>query len=151
MKREGLIVSSSNVPVIRAGYSNIILLLLLVMLVLINQVLNDFGMALFPRGLILLGLCLVILKVYTHSVSRIFINDGKTLVLVGPFSESKINAGEIVETKVYGIPSSMTIFLKIKRKASTLPVFYFFVAASTSYGTYANTKTKLLSLLGELN
>lgn len=150
MEHEGIIISRSNVPIIRAGLSNIIFLLLLVTLVLVNQVLYDFDMRLFPRILILLGICLVILKAYNHSVSRLFIKDGKNLVLVGPFSESVFDSSTIEVASVYGIPSSMTIFIMIKKKTSALPRFYFFVAVSTNYGSYADTKTKLVSLLKEM-
>lgn len=151
LKQEGLIVCSSNIPLVRAGYANLIFLLLTAGLILINQALSDFGIIQTIRGTLLLGFCLLMLKTYTHSVSKIFIKDGKTLVIIGPFSGTEIGIDEIIETNIYGVPSSMTIFLKVRKKSSSLPKFYFFVAASTNYGSYADTRSKLHSLLMQLD
>jgi hypothetical protein len=150
-KQDAIVVGSSNFPVIRAGYANIIFLLLIVGSVLINQAMNDLSINIVLKGITLSIFCLATLKAYTHSISKLFIKDGKTLVIVGPFSNSEIGTAEIVKTKVYGIQSSMTIFVKIKRKTKFLSSFYFFVAASTNYGSYTDTKLKLISLLKELN
>jgi hypothetical protein len=149
-QQEEIIISGSSVPVIRAGYSNIIFLLLPITLILVNQLLNEFNTTIFPRTIILLIILIIVLKVYTHSVSRLYIKEGKTLVIVGPIFESTIDSSEIKMTKVYGIPSSMTIFFVIKKANVTLPKFYFFVAVSTNYGPYKSTKLKLVSLLREL-
>ena len=149
-KQEGLIVSGSDVPVLRAGWSNIILFVLLVWSVLINQVLKDIGIAPFVRGVVVLGLCLAGLKVYSHSVSRIFIKNGKTLVLIGPLAATEIDADDILETDVSGIPSSSTVLLKVKRRTSLLPTFYYFATFVTNYGGYDDTRAKLLSLLERL-
>ena len=150
-KHEGLIVSGNTTPVIRAGYSNGMFLLLPVWSVLINEVLKEFGIAPFIRGVVLLGFCLAGLKVYSHSLSRIFIKNGKTLVLVGAFTETEIDADDILETKVYALLSCMQIFLKVKRKTSSLPAFYHFIAPVTNYGGCADTRTKLLLLLKRLS
>lgn len=148
-KQEGMVICSSDAPVIRVGFSNIIFLLFFVGLILINQVLNDFGINIFVKGTILLCFCLATLKVYTHSVSKIYIKDGIKIVIVGPFSDTEIDLVEIIRAKVYGIPSSMTIFLEVKRKMKFLPSFYYFVSTSTNYGPYADTRIKLISLLKE--
>jgi hypothetical protein len=146
-KQEGLIVSSSDAPLIRAGYANLIFLLLAVGLILINQALIDFGIDKIIKGIMLVCFCLLMLKIYAHSVSKIFIKDGKALVVIGPFSRNEIGIDDILETKIYGIPSSMTLFIKVKKKSSPLPKFYFFVAVSTNYGSYADTRKKLEALL----
>lgn len=151
IENEGIIISRSNVPIIRAGFSNIIFLFLIIALILVNQMIYDINIPLFYRLLILLGVLLVILKIYNHSVSRLFLKDEKSIVLVGPFSETVFDSSEIKATQVYGIPSSMTIFIMIKKTASFFPKFYFFVALSTNYGSYTDTKTKLISLLKEVN
>ncbi len=148
-KQEGMAISSCDVPVIRVGFSNIIFLLFFIGLILINQVLNDYGVNIFVKGIILFCFCLSTLKVYTHSVSKIYIKDRKTIVIVGPFSDTKIELVEIIGVKIYGIPSSMTIFLEVKRKMYFLPSFYYFVSTSTNYGPYADTRIKLISLLKE--
>jgi len=150
-KQEGLTISRSDVPVIRVGFANIIFLLLFFGLILINQALNDFGIDIFIKEIILLCFCLATLKVYTHSISKIIIKDQKKLVIVGPFSNTEIDSAEIYRTTVYGIPSSMTIFLKVKKKLSFLPSVYFFVAVSTNYGSYADTKKKLILLMKQFD
>ncbi len=147
LKQEDLIVSNSNVPLIRAGYANIIFLLLIIGLILIKQALSAFQIPAYVQWLLLSNYCLMILISYIHSISRISIKDKKTLVLTTPFSATKINNSEIDNAKVFAIPSSMTIILKIRRKTSALPEFYYFIAASTNYGSYADTRTKLVSLL----
>jgi hypothetical protein len=150
LKQEGLIVIRSDVPLVRAGYANLIFLLLAVGLVLINQALSDFGIAKVIKGIMLVGFCLLMLKIYTQSVSKILIKDRKALVIVGPLSRTEIWIDDILETKVFGISSSMTIIFKIRRKSSVIPKFYFFVAVSTNYGSYADTRKKLDSLLMQL-
>jgi len=82
---------------------------------------------------------------------KFFIKDGKTLVIICACSGTEIGIDEIIETNIYGIPSSMTIFLKVRKKSSFLPKFYFFVASSTNYGSYADTRSKLHSLLMQLD
>jgi hypothetical protein len=149
-KQEGIIVGNSNYPVIRAGYANILFLLLIVWSILIYQAMNELNINLIVKGIILSVFLLATLKVYSHSISKLFTKDGMILVIVGPFSNIEIGSDEIVKTKVYGIQSSMTIFVKIQRKTKLLPSFYFFVAASTNYGSYANTRLKLISILSEL-
>lgn len=151
MEHEGIVVSGSNVPVIRAGFSNILFLLLIIILILINQLFLGFNMSLFPRLLILFVICLVMLKVYNQSVSKLFLKDRTKLVIIGPFSESAFDSSEIELTRVYGIPSSMTIFIMIKKTTSVLPKFYFFVALSTNCGSYEDTKTRLQLLLKEID
>ena len=90
------------------------------------------------------------LKVYNHSVSKLFLKNRTRLIIVGPFSESVFDSSEVELTKVYGIPSSMTIFVMIKKTTSVLPKFYFFVALSTNCGSYADTITRLKLLLKEI-
>jgi hypothetical protein len=148
-KEKGMVVGSSDIKMIRVGFSNIIFIIFFVGLILLNQVLNDLNINILVKGIILLVFCLATLKVYTHSVSRIYINDGKTIVIVGPFSIVEIDLLEISKTKIYGIPSSMTIFLEIKRKMNFFPSFYYFVSTSTNYGPYNDTMIKLASMISE--
>lgn len=149
--KNAIIVNSSHLPVIRAGYSNIIFLLLAIALILANQILVDLNIAIYSRILVFLIICFVTLKVYTHSVSRLYIKDKKSLVFIGPISKSIIDASKIKMTTVYGIPSSMILFIRIQKKDVAFPIFYFFVAVSTNYGSYKDTKIKLISLLRKIN
>ena len=149
--KDAIIVNSSHLPVIRAGYSNIIFLLLAIALILANQILVDLNIAIYLRILVFLIICFVTLKVYTHSVSRLYIKDKKSLVFIGPICKSIINASKIKMTTVYGIPSSMILFIRIQKKDVAFPIFYFFVAVSTNYGSYKDTKIKLISLLRKIN
>jgi hypothetical protein len=147
---EGLIISGNTTPLIRVGYSNIIFFLLPVWSILINQALRDLGAAPLIRGTVLLALCVAALKVYSHAVSRIAIRDGRTLVLVGPFAETEIDAADILKADVFGFSSCMTIVLEIRRKTASLPMYYYFVAVVTNYGAHAETRAELLSLLRQL-
>ncbi|KJS28277.1 MAG: hypothetical protein VR64_19705 [Desulfatitalea sp. BRH_c12] len=140
-EQEGLAISSSDVPVIRVGFANIIFLLLLFGLILINQALNDFGIDIYIKEIILLCFCLATLKVYTHSISKIIIKDQKTLVIVGPFSNTEIDSAEIIRTTVYGIPSSMTIFLRLKKN-------YHFYLRSIFLSRYRQTMDHTLTQKG---
>ena len=149
--KDAIIVNISHVPVIRAGYFNVIFLLLAFALILANQILIDLNVAVYTRLLVLLIICLVTLKVYNHSVSKLYLKNNNSLIVIGPFFTSIIPASKIEATKVYGIPSSMTIFLQIKRNDAKFPVIYFFIAISTNQGSYKDTKLKLVSLLGKLN
>jgi hypothetical protein len=147
--KNGIIINSNQLPIIRAGYANIIFLLLAVVLILANQILVDFSSAIVLRILVLLAIFILILKIYTHSLSRIYV-DEKNLVFIRPISKSIIDTTRIMKTKVYGIPSSMTIFIQIKKRGELLPLLYFFVATSTNCGSYMDTKAKLISLLRKL-
>lgn len=149
--KDAIIVNSSYVPVIRAGYFNIIFLLLAFALILANQILIDLNFGLYARLLVLLIIFFVTLKIYNHSVSRLYIENDNNLIVIGPFFKSTIDASKIKATKVYGIPSSMTIFFQIKINDAKFPVIYFFIAISTNQGSYKDTKLKLISLLGKLS
>jgi hypothetical protein len=149
-QRTEIIVTSSNVPIIRSGFSNVIFFLLAVALIFVNQILNDFGVPPLIKTIIAIIICVVALKVYGRSVSKLYVKDGKNLVIVGPVSESMIDVSEIEKADVYGIPSSMTIFVIVKTKKANFPKWYFFVSVSTNCGSYAETKTRLTGLLGEL-
>lgn len=149
-KHKEIVISASNTPVIRAGFSNLLFLFLIVILILVNHMLYSFNISLFLRLLFLFAICLMMLKVYNHSVSKLFLKDKSSLILVGPFSKTIFDSSEIELTEVYGIPSSMTIFIMIKKKTSVLSKFFFFVALSTSCGSYADTKKRLELLLKEI-
>ncbi len=146
-QQKEIIINSSNIPVIRSGFSNIIFLLLFIFLILVNQILNDFDISFFLRMVIFLVVCILTLKIYSCSIARICIENGEKLVLVGPVSQSTIDVSKIEKVAVYGIPSSMTISIMIKIKDIKLPKFYFFIAVSTNCGSYADTKIRLMSLL----
>ena len=146
LKQEALIVSSSNTPIIRAEFSNFILFLLFIGLIFINKVLIDFGFNFYLKFLILLGVCLIAFSIYNQSISRLHIKDEEELIITGPLFKSIFKLSEIEKVEVYGIPSSMTIFVTIKKKNSLIPKFYYFIAISTNYGAYADTKDKLISL-----
>jgi hypothetical protein len=145
-----IIVNSSHLPIIRVGYSNIIFFLLAIALIFVNQILIEINSSVYIKFLILLAISSMTFKVYTHSVSRLYIKDNKSLVFVGPISKSIIDASKIRMTKVYGIPSSMTIFILIKKRGTAIPVFHFFIAVSTNYGSYLDAKRKLIALLQKL-
>jgi hypothetical protein len=149
--KDAIIVNSSHLPVIRAGYSNIIFLLFAIALILANQVLVDLNTAIYSKIIVFLVMCYVALKLYTHSVSRLYIKDKKSLVFIGPISKSIIDVSKIKMTKVYGIPSSMTMLIQVKKKDAAIPIFYFFVAISTNCGSFMDTKIKLISLLRKLD
>ena len=134
--KDVIIVNSSQLPIIRAGYSNIIFLLLAVALILVNQILIDINSSVYIKTLVLLVTTIITFKVYTHSVSKLYIKDNKNLVFVGPISESIVDASKIKMTKVYGIPSSMTLLIKINKQGTVLPVFHYFIAVSTNCGSY---------------
>jgi hypothetical protein len=153
-EQEGLIVSRSDTPVVRAGWlANIMMpFLIAVWSVLINQVLKDLGIAPFIRGAVVLGVCLVGARLYSRVVCRIFIKNGKTLVVLGPFAATEINADDILKTDVCALTSCGWIILEVKRKSSRLPAFYhIFVAPVTNYGGCADTAAKLRVLLKRLS
>jgi len=145
-QQKEIIINSSNIPVIRSGFSNIIFLLLFIFLILLNQILNDFDIGIFLKMVVFLVICILTLKIYNCSIARIYIKNGKKLVLVGPVSQSTIDTSRIEKVEVYGIPSSMTIFITIKIKDTKLPKFYFFVSVSTNCGSYTDTKIRLMAL-----
>ncbi len=148
---ETLIVSNSNVPIVRAGYANLIWLLLPIALVLLDQGLEDLKAGPGARVLLLAGLCLMALTNYLHALSAISVSDDNTLTLVRPVSSTRIPISSIDHVTLYSLPASMFIYLKVKKKASRLPSFFFFVAASTSSGGFADTERKLGDLIDTVN
>lgn len=141
-----VIINNSNIPVIRAGYANFIFLLLVVGLILTNQALIDIGVIMALRLITLFLFCILMLKIYTQSISKILIKN-EELIIVGPISQNVFRFDEMLDVKVYGLPTSMTIFVKIKEQATKLPKFFFFIAVSTNHGTYLNTKIEVETLL----
>jgi len=149
-RQKEIIITSSNVPVIRSGFSNILFFLLFIAVIVVNRILNDFNVSLVPKALIILFICVVTLQIYCRSVSKIYFKDGSGIVIVGPIFESKIDASQIEKIDVYGIPSSMTIFLTIKMKKTRLPKWYFFIAVSTNCGSFEATRTRLTEISSEI-
>lgn len=142
-----IIINSSEIPILRAGLSNIILFLLLISLIYTNQLLNEISLTLLPKIVIFLIIIIVTLKVYSNSISRLSVKDGNQLIIVGPISKTTIDTSKIVKTDISGIPSSMIILVMFKMKNATLPKCYFFVALSTSCGSYSDSKKELADLL----
>ncbi|GEM_PF-2875558 len=150
-EEEGLIVTDGEVPVLRAGYANMLWFCTLVASVLLNQVLKDVGAAPFIRGVAVTALCVAAWKMYNQYVSRIFIKDGSTLVIVGPLAETHVHADDIVATDVSVHASAFTVVLKVTRRGSLFPAFcYFVVAPVTNYGGCADSGTRLRLLLKRL-
>ena len=125
--------------------------MLAIALILVNQIISDLNLTVYGRICVLLIICLVTLKLYKHSVSKLYITGTGSLVVIGPFSKSRIDTSKIKMARVYGIPSSMTILLKVKKIDAKLPAFFYFIAVSTNHGSYMDTKIKLLSLLEEFD
>lgn len=150
-QQEGLIVSGSTNPLVRAGYANLIFFLLFVFSLLINEALGGLGATASLRGLVILALCLVGLRAYSHAAARIAVKNGDTLVVVGPFGETQIRAADIVEAEVWGYPLCMMTVVKIRRKTARFPSYYHFTAVATNWGAQAETQTRLRALLAQLS
>lgn len=145
--QEEFFVNGSRTPVLRAGYSNSLLIILAIALGLCNQAMIDGGAAAWVRGIALVGLSLVGLYVYACSLSRIYVRNGQELVLVGPLTEDSIELREIAAYEVWGIQASQFVCLKLRLRSSSRPRFRFVVAVSTSAGGYAETKAHLRTLM----
>jgi len=147
-KDKELKISGSTVPIIRAGFANIIFIVLFSFLVLLNQLLSDLSLSTLPRAILVILIIALAIKIYLHSVSRFYIREDGSFVIVGPLFEKRIHLLNVAKTKIYGMPTSMTIVLMIKTKNSLLPSFFFFVAISNFLGPFNETKEKLASILG---
>jgi hypothetical protein len=137
----------SRVPIIRSGYANLIFFLSFIALLLVNYIPTEYELPLLFKVLISIFICIVTLKAYACSVSRIFLTNENELVIEGPVSESTFNTSLIEKAEVYGIPSSMAIFFILKFNNLRFPKFFFFVAVSTNCGSYSATKECLTELL----
>ena len=146
-----IVINRSSVPIIRAGFSNIIFFLAIVASILLNQAMKDFDISLLLRTIAVMLVCLGTIRIYSCSLAKILIRDSKTLVLISPVSEILIDASKIERSKVTGIPSCLTTFILIKMRKSRFPNFYFFVAVSTNHGPYEETMIKLTAMLRELS
>lgn len=147
LSQDELVVSRSRTRVLRAGYANAILLLAAIGLFLANQALLEGGANALARAVVLIGLGLGVLKVYSWSLSRLYIEQGRTLVLVGPLSRSAIELSDIVGYEVGGIPASQFVSVKIRVRSSRWPRYRFFVAVFTNLGPYSETRARLQELL----
>lgn len=147
-QNQHIIVSNIEKPILRAGLSNIIFLLLIIFLISVNQILNEFFVNILLKSIIFLMIFIVTLKMYSHSISKIFVNNLGKLIVIGPISKTTIEISEIEKVEISGIPSSMIIFILLKMKNATLPKCFFIIALSTNCGSYSDTKAKLIELLG---
>ena len=141
-----IIITSSNVPVIRSGLSNILFFLCIIAVIFFNQILKELHVSLLPRLICILIICTAALAIYSRSVARIYFKDGRAVVIVRPVSETELEASQIKSIDVYGIPASMTIFLLVRMRKIKFPKWFFFVAVSTNCGSYGATFTKLKKL-----
>jgi hypothetical protein len=146
-----IIFCDSTVPVIRGGISNVLFLVLFAAIIGLNQSLKDLDADDILRILSVSFLCLLTMRVYVSSVSRLYVKNGNKLVLVNPIRESVITISEIEKTQVSGIPSSMIILLTMKCKTRKLPRFHFMIAVSTNLGGYEDTRMGLISFLDALH
>lgn len=146
---DSLVVSPSETPIVRAGYANAILVPLVAGLILSNQALSDVGAPPWIRAIVLVGIFLAALWLYSHSMSRICVGSGPALHLVTPFFKVEMPCDEIVSARVLGIPSSMTLIVSLKLRLPARRRFYYCIAPHTDAGTYAASRQRLTELLGK--
>lgn len=147
-QQKEIIVSTSNIPIIRAGYANSIIFIAYSWSALIWQFMTYIGTLYIAKWFALIIGFYLFIFIYNRALSKIIINENY-LVMEHPLSRSNICWNVVREVKVLDFPPSLTVILRIKYVNRSLPKFYYFVSPSTSAGSYNDTLDTLSLLLGK--
>jgi hypothetical protein len=132
---------------IRVGFANIVIFLLILSVLLLSEILDYFSIAKFWKIFVIVIYCIFGIKFYSQSVSSIQKTQKEELIIINTFSRSKIDLADIEWTKIYTIPTSCAIFLLIKRKGALFPNLNHFISPQTNQGSFKETYIKLSSLI----
>ena len=149
MRENGIEVTSSRTPIVRAAWANMLLFIIFVYVTIVYEILSDIGVALVFKIPVVVIVCIAGLYLYSRSISRIYRTKEDGLVIVGPLGSSQIDLSQVERIRIHETPSSQTVSLLIKKKAVRFPSLYFLIAVQTNQGCFADTKAKLSLLLEE--
>jgi hypothetical protein len=128
-----VVVNNSNMPVIRAGYGNIIILIAFCITLLVNEVFFALGASQVTRYLIVCALILLFFVAYSLSVSRINFNEDVAEIICS-FRRYSIRYSNLSHVNIYIIPSCMFTIMVLRFKKRHFCVFHY-VAVSTNRGS----------------
>ncbi len=149
--KENIQVSNSQVRFIRVSYANILMFISFICLVLVNQVMIDFGVQSFVRIISLIALTLFWVKLYLSCIGSIQF-DKEKIIYTNAIRKKSIPLSSIVNIHLYTVPSSVTIVLQIKSINKLLPKMLILTSPSTNVGNFKDTVEfikKNIALLGK--
>ena len=114
---------------------------------MLNLVLLEIHIGIYLRVIIVIVFILLIIKIYLHSIARLFIRNRDTIVIVGPLKETEIKLSEVDKITISGGRSGFFIGIEIKMKNKKIPRMYHFPAFQTNYGLYKDTKSEIVKYL----
>lgn len=144
-----LVIHGSRLPVVRAGWSNFLLIPWLAALFLVGVMADALPVPAASRPALWLVVTVLFLVVYGSALARVELGDGSVLFVCAPWTlRVPINSIEYVSTAVYG--SWMMMTLRVKRRSRVLPLLFHFVTMATSYGPLRDTEATLRNGLSRL-
>lgn len=126
MRKEELVINDNETKILRAGFGNIIIPMLVVVLVLINQIMADLDTSIYIRLLISLIATVLFVKMYLSNISKISI-DEDSVNFTTPLRVESISKNKIQKIYVFTIKPSLYVNLIIRTTDSILPTSYSFV------------------------
>lgn len=133
-----LLVNGSTLVVLRAGYANILVFLLLITVSLSNVVVSQFTQALWIRGLVTAVLIVIFVRLYWSAISRIDVRDDR-IVITMSLSTKTIPVSDIVSWKLFEFPLGYAARIRFRLASRKLPFSVSFVAPYTNRGDFRST------------
>lgn len=145
--KDYLSTSLTQIPVLRAGLANVVIILLAIFISFWKGIVSNFNL---PNYVLLLGYCLitfVFIILYIQCVCKICIEDGNTIALTCSIFTKRFRADHIERITV-SLPGR-GILIIVRGKGKRIPFIYLMNGLS-NHGLVNGTVTKLLSMLKEL-
>lgn len=146
--KKKLIITKTEVPFIRAGSGNLILLVIAIWIMFGIDVVENSNLPIFANTILFLPVLFFIYGYFT-SVSKIFFFTNM-LEIVATVRTKRFVLQEIERIKLFAMPLNSSISINIKLKGKFLPTYFSFVVMSkTNFGKYKNTLNALEKLFIE--
>ena len=149
MPTKALIVTHTNIPFIRAGMANLLLIILAIWIKIGVELIKEFEVPVIG-GILLLLTASYFLRQYLSTVSKILFYKDR-LSIVGSINTKNIDINKIELIKLSASPSSYNAFIsiKVKLKNKLMPLYFnFVVMKSTSFGKFDRTLQGIEEQLG---
>ena len=140
MPRSALIITHTDIPLIRAGMANLLIFILVIWIKIGVELIREFEVPYFGSLLLLLTVA-YFLRQYFSTVSKILFYEGR-LSIVGTINTKSFDVNKIEKIKIAASPSSYNAFIsiKVKLKNRFLPMYFnFVVIKNTSFGKFEKT------------
>jgi hypothetical protein len=145
-RSDEMIVSESSTPIVRAGYSNLLLVIALALCALVVLLARDAGSGSIVQ---LAGGALVALLIavrYARSVARIRVGHD-SIVFTCAVGRVTIPLSNLEHVRLSSIGASMMASIETKERSRWLSRSFHYVADRTNWGSIADSQERLQALL----